>query len=152
MGWLDHAGSAADDLKAEASVRDVNHDTLEVLVVQKQADGLLHILPWVNPHGGDVIPHDCAPDDELAKVVASCSVNLPSVMCFESEDIDGTIDSLEREGGIEAWQDSPWLRGALILVLNNKFSAVVNGWELIYDMHTGLSYRRDGGNDESNRV
>jgi hypothetical protein len=152
VGWLNNAGSTADDLKAEATVRDITVDTLEVLVVQKRADESLCILPWVVPHGVEVLPRNDAPDDELAKIIASCSINLPAVMCFEGKTITRTIETIERTGGVKAWQRSPWLRGELILVLDENLCAVVNEWRLMYDERAGLSYVKEGENDGSDGI
>jgi hypothetical protein len=135
IGWFPNNISVDNDVRAEAAVRDIN-DTLEVLLVQKHTDGSLHVLPWIDKLGGMEIPQNTVPDELIAKTVAACSLRLPMYMSTERT-IDGTIADLEKQG-VESWQKSTWLAGALILVLDENMSADVNGFHIIYDKFEGL--------------
>jgi CRISPR-associated endonuclease/helicase Cas3 len=147
VNWFGDGISVDRDIQAEATVRDTN-DTLEVMVVQRYMDGTLHLLSWIEEYGGVEIPQNTEPENAVAKVIASCTLSLPVRMSREYN-IDRTINELEKSGWIEAWQKSKWLEGALILVLDDKLSAVVGGFELVYDERTGLSVKEL--DDEKNR-
>jgi CRISPR-associated helicase Cas3 len=143
MDWLNISVSDS-DAKAEASVRDTS-DSIEVIIVQKKGERIF-LLPWVgekNGLAGAEIPTDWTPDDTLAGIVAGCTVHLPYILCVLSW-IDRVI--MEIEGNalpyINHWQDSYWLKGALVLILDENFEAEIAGFKLHYDKKWGLSAER----------
>ncbi|MFK8906891.1 CRISPR-associated helicase Cas3', partial [Streptomyces sp. YS-3] len=142
-GWLDAAAGDVDDSRVgHAQVRD-SEETLEVLVVQRQADGRLTTVPWLaddaaGKRGELELPTDFAPSQRAAEAVAASALTLPRR--FSSPwMIDRTIPELERFL-VPAWQakDCPWLAGELILVLDANRQTDLAGFRLIYSRADGL--------------
>ena len=149
-GWIDTpAGNS--DAQGEATVRDTS-DSLEVIVVQKTNDNQIAFLPWINDGNefGNTIPIGYTPDNETAAKLAECTINLPSILCMPWI-IDRVITELENSAlpYIEAWQASKWLKGALVLILDENLEAEIElaGREFImfklkYERKWGLSVER----------
>ncbi|GAA0900992.1 type I-E CRISPR-associated protein Cse1/CasA [Streptomyces thermoalcalitolerans] len=148
-GWLEAAAGDADDTReGRAQVRD-SAETLEVLVVQRQADGRLTTVPWLDDgheggRGGLELPTDFAPSRRAAEAVAASALTLPGR--FSSPWlIDKTIAELE-QFMVPAWQakDCPWLAGELILVLDADCQCRLAGFQLTYSRADGLRVTSPG--------
>lgn len=139
IGWQDAGVGEADDEDrlGRAQVRD-SGDSLEVLVTVRGRDGLS--MPEWTKFGGELIPQDQQPPSWQAKELLQCSLRLPPVMCLPSY-IKSVIEDLERNG-LPAWQQSPWLREQLVLVLDENYQAQVADFSLSYDPALGLEYSR----------
>lgn len=128
------------DEKGQRAVRDTE-DTIEVLLLQKRGHGLA-VLPWLVSDLDDdgEVPVDVPPTNDIAKLVAQCTVRLPAWM-GRGRFGDDLVDYLEKlsEPFATQWQKVSWLSGRLILPLNDNLSALVNGWELHYSREKGLS-------------
>lgn len=126
---------ASEEARGGAQVRDAEL-SLEVVVVQRLG-GSHYSLPWLpDPHGGAAVDFMTEIPEDDARMVATCTLSLPSWMT-RGAGLDGVLDDLERNG-IEAWQRSIWLRGMLPLVLDEDLRTVVNGHRLRYDREVGL--------------
>jgi CRISPR-associated endonuclease/helicase Cas3 len=81
--------------------------------------------------------------EELAGFVAGCTVKLPPALATPWN-IDKTIGALEEsnKGLPNDWQNSPWLKDELFLVLDEDNAAVLNGYKLTYDRELGLIAER----------
>jgi len=145
VGWLD-TGITSDPLgkRGEAAVRDIGN-TLEVLVLQ-QRGGDYFMLPWLAKQGGRRIPVLEPPGEELAKALAECSIQLPHALCYK---LDDTIEALEKIalGDLYRWQESPWLKGELFLVLDEDYTAELCGYHLQYDRDYGLLSKKQREGD-----
>ncbi|MGW2155018.1 CRISPR-associated helicase Cas3' [Nonomuraea sp. NPDC001699] len=143
VGWIDAGvGDADDSRRGHAQVRD-SPETLEVLVVQRLADGTLATLRHLsNGRGGLELPTDSTPEPNLARIVASCSLRLPFHFSFPRV-LDRAIDELEKEY-VAAWQnkDCHWLAGELILVLDENCRTRLAGYDLHYTPEDGLEVAR----------
>ncbi len=130
-GWLDKDVS---DHEGEAAVRD-SDESIEVLLIQ-EIEGKLFLLGAVN---GSELPQNGIPDRELAKILARQRIRLPNILCGPWV-IDKTIAELERLNGerLLAWQESPWLKGELFLILDENSSAHLCDYILTYDKNDGL--------------
>ncbi|WP_331764108.1 CRISPR-associated helicase Cas3' (plasmid) [Streptomyces anulatus] len=148
IGWVSGGAGDADDTRAgRAQVRD-SQETLEVLVVQRLADGRLVTLPWLaedgrgRVRGGLDLPVDRCPSPAAARAAASSGLRLP-VQFSAPEVMDRAIGELE-EFFVPAWQakDSPWLAGQLILVLDADCQTQLAGFALRYSESDGLEVTR----------
>lgn len=138
--------SENDGDQGQRAVRDTQ-ETVEVLLLHQCDDGL-HLLPWVgNPcqrvEAGAFIPTDWIPSSEVAQIAAQSSVRLPQSLCCE-RDFDKLITELEaRCSGLMAWQESPWLKGSLVLFLEEGeegvFETELCGKRVTYTRERGLS-------------
>ncbi|HEX3787514.1 MAG TPA: CRISPR-associated helicase Cas3' [Pseudonocardiaceae bacterium] len=142
VGWL-HAGvgDADDDHRGLAQVRD-GEETLEVLVVQRDADGGLLTPAWIERGAGQQIPLDLAVEPEQARVIASCSLRLPLALTHPGV-IDDVIATLEANQ-FSSFGQSPTLAGQLVLVLDADRTALLHhgaaNFRLTYDPHRGLTH------------
>lgn len=145
IGWLAGGVGDADDTRAgRAQVRD-SQESLEVLVVQRLADGTLATIEWADRgYGGLPLPVDAVPAPKAAKAAAACALRLPLELS-QPKIIDQVIAELEQFCA-PAWQskDSKWLAGELILPLEPDCQTRVAGFVLDYSPDDGLEVRRDG--------
>ncbi|MGW7349926.1 CRISPR-associated helicase Cas3' [Streptomyces sp. NPDC054784] len=147
LGWLDAGVGDADDTQAgRQQVRDTE-DNVEVLVVQRTADGALRTLPHLprdekdRVRGGLALPTDSPPDAYRAKVVAASALRLPREFSYETGDQAVT----ELEGlYVAAWQgrDCHWLAGELVLTLDEDCQCSLAGFDLRYSSADGLEVTR----------
>ncbi|GHD98542.1 hypothetical protein GCM10010339_06130 [Streptomyces alanosinicus] len=143
-GWLEaSAGDVDDSTKGRAQVRD-SQETLEVLVVQRQADGRLTTVPWLDDEaeegrGSLELPVDFPPSRRACEAVAASALTLPSQFSRTPEMMDRTIAELE-QFLVPAWQakECPWLAGELILVLDSDCQTRLAGFVLTYSRADGL--------------
>jgi hypothetical protein len=144
VGWVRAGvGDANDDNHGGAAqVRD-GEESLEVLVVQRDADGGLLTPEWIDG-GGAPIPLDLAVPPKQATVVAACGLRLPLALCHPGV-IDDVIRALECNQ-FSSFEQSPLLKGQLVLVLDADRSAVVRHgnahFRLTYDPRRGLIHER----------
>ncbi|WP_267882887.1 MULTISPECIES: type I-E CRISPR-associated protein Cse1/CasA [unclassified Streptomyces] len=148
-GWLEaHAGDADDSRAGRAQVRD-GEVTLEVLVVQRRADGRLTTVPWLDGgaadgRGGLELPTDFPPSRRAAEAVAASALTLPGRFSKEWQ-IDRTIAELEKFL-VPAWQvkECPWLAGELLLILDERCQTPLAGCRLSYSRTEGLRVAEPG--------
>ncbi|MFL3869775.1 type I-E CRISPR-associated protein Cse1/CasA [Streptomyces griseobrunneus] len=139
FGWLDgNAGDTDDSPRGRAQVRD-SDESLEVLVVQRRADGRLTTVEWLDGgRGGLDLPEHAPPPHRTAEIVAACALTLPRALTHPGA-VDRTIAELERFV-VPAWQvkECPWLAGELLLVLDEDCRTHLSGWEVHYSADDGL--------------
>ena len=132
---------ADDERTGRAVVRDTK-ESIDVVVV-KEVNGELYLLSWIVDKGQNYSLGDGfeAPNDDLARLAARCTVSLPPSLTYPSI-IDQVIHSLETVRPVPGWQESRWLRGELSLVLDNDNRAVIaidnSVYELQYSRTIGL--------------
>ncbi|MFC6094388.1 CRISPR-associated helicase Cas3' [Saccharothrix lopnurensis] len=140
VGWVRAGvGDTEDDPRGAAQVRD-GAESLEVLVVQRDAAGGLSTPEWIGRGGGEPLPTDLPIEPAQAKVVAACALRLPVALSHPGVDLD-VIAALE-VNRFPAFDASPLLRGQLVLVLDgNRTAEVKHGkadFRLTYSPREGL--------------
>lgn len=148
FGWVAAGVGDADDTRAgRAQVRD-SRESLEVVVVQRRADGTLATVPWLAADrrgrrvAGLGLPTDQVPPALAARTAASCGLRLP--IQFSYVDVmDRAIGELE-ELYVPAWQvkNSHWLSGQLVLALDEDCQTHLAGFSLRYSVSDGLEVTR----------
>ena len=135
-GMLDIEG-AVDDTAAEASVRD-GGSSVEVLLLRKTRDGEICFLPHRN--GGAALPAGHVPSAEESRAIARQRLRLPHRLTPGGGRTDAVIAELEERTMREVpeWQQSAWLRGELVLLLDDALCAELCGYHLTYSPETGL--------------
>lgn len=142
VGWLElQVADDASGKRGEAAVRDTQ-GSLEVIVIQRSGnrDFRLLPLPCLNEYAGRILPRDLTPDDDMAFTLAGCAVNLPRQFTVPGR-IDRVIRELESGNASDlprCWQESPWLRGELFLLLDEGFTSTLDGSIMRYDEQFGL--------------
>ncbi|MFF2641723.1 CRISPR-associated helicase Cas3' [Streptomyces niveus] len=148
-GWVAAGAGDADDTRAgRAQVRD-SRESLEVVVVQRRADGVLVTLPWMgkdrhgNALGGLELPTDRVPSSRAARAAARCGLRLPMQFSYP-EVMDRAIGELE-ELYVPEWQvkECHWLAGQLVLALDADCQTRLAGFRLRYSQSDGLEVTRD---------
>ena len=147
-GWMQNVGAHSDSA-ARAAVRDVD-PSVEVLAMQRRADGSIHFLPW--QENGRAVASDQPPQPEDALQIARQKLRLPAVF-GKAWKVDEVIRELEADNrsGLAAWQLSPLLHGELVLLLDENLTAHLAGMELCYDRENGLTYQKEE-TDEGDRI
>lgn len=134
--WL--RNSAGDnENSALATVRDGTF-SIEVLVLVQYADGMLGMLPW-QTEGGKYQPSVCPPED-VCQQIAQQKLRLPARFCY---DIDRTVNELEEmDRFLTGFQKSRWLKGQLVLLLDESLRAELCGTTVMYSQESGLTYTK----------
>lgn len=129
---------SGDEKQGEAAVRDIRPN-ITVLLMVRRSDGLIGFLP-----GQDAQPLSPGhvPSDEEARHVAVQKIALPYIFAL-GDRYDKTVNLLEKANIAELseWQKSGWLRGELILLLNEELRCELCGFELAYSPDDGLTYK-----------
>ncbi|SHL21307.1 CRISPR-associated helicase, Cas3 family [Pseudonocardia thermophila] len=141
-GWI-RAGvgdADVDDPRQIGQVRD-GAESLEVLVVQRDADGGLLTPDWIAQNASVQIPLDDELPGWLARTVAACALRLPLAMSQPGPIGDGVIAALERNH-FTSFDRTPLLNGQLVLVLDENRTAELSAgpatFRVMYDPRRGL--------------
>ena len=126
---------------AEASVRD-GAPSIDVLIMRKAGEDYVGFLPWIS---GETLRTDTVPSEEEGKKIAMQRLRLPLAFCLGSK-LNETITALEKENGncLSAWQNSAWVKGELILLLDENGEKDLCGYHVHYTKEAGLTYERIG--------
>lgn len=157
--WLNDNDGDPEDVdphnRERGSVRD-GSESIEVLLVLTDGTGW-RTLDWLPRSGGIPIPTDTEVPRYIAEAVANSSIRLPFAMSRGTAG-DAVIAELEKLG-VASWQQSPLLRGQLVLPLTPQsdpldaqeieveakdasattYQSHVGGWYVTYDKEQGLS-------------
>ncbi|MCI8400527.1 MAG: CRISPR-associated helicase Cas3' [Lachnospiraceae bacterium] len=137
-GWLQNSAGDSES-SALATVRDGTF-SIEVLVLIQYADGMLGMLPW-QTDGGRYSPAICPSDDD-GKRIAQQKLRLPARFCY---DINRTVNELEEmDQYLTGFEKSRWLKGQLVLLLNESLSVKLCGAMVTYSQDDGLTYTKEG--------
>ena len=144
MTGLLRASAPDTEAQGEARVRD-SAFSVQVLVMVQYPDGSIGFPPWIR---GDRLSASHAPSDEEGRRIARQRLTLPYVFCV-GENGDRTIEELERRNrdAIPEWQNSSWLRGELVLLLDESLHCELLDYNLWYDRNQGLLYEKKGDKD-----
>lgn len=137
--WLSTTLNVNDKL-AEASVRSGNSSP-EVLVMYQKGDESIHFLPWV--HEGEEVPVDWLPDEATCRKIAGQRLRLPGRFSKFPEKVINELEERNRTV-LGQWQESGWLRGELVLLLDENLSAELCGYRLFYTREEGLHCEEEG--------
>lgn len=122
---------------ALAAVRD-GIPSIEVIVLVEHPDGTLGLLPW--KAGEERYPPGVCPSEEACKVIAQQRLRLPAVFC-QIWMVDRTIEELERmDRHLTGFQMSHWLKGELVLLLDENLTGELSGFQISYSQEGGLAY------------
>lgn len=145
-GWMEDVGAVSDN-GARAAVRD-GDPSVDVLVLMQDTAGNVRFLPDETGQPGACVPTDEPPQPEMALQIARQKLRLPGYFS-KRWSVEQTIDALEARNRkvFGLWQQSPLLRGELILLLDDHLTAQLAGQVLQYDRENGLTYRKEEENE-----
>ncbi|WP_228523263.1 CRISPR-associated helicase Cas3' [Mycolicibacterium phlei] len=137
LGWVSGSvGETDDDAQGQGQVRD-GEPSLEVVVVQHDDAGNWHTPAWLEPgRRARPVPRDEAPDDELAAVLASCTVRLPASLSDERS------ERALRAATPRPWASSPLLYRLPVLVIDRDGWGEIAPYTIRYTPERGLEVRR----------
>lgn len=131
-----NVGSVDETPEGSAQVRD-GGDSIEVIVATRDAGGQLTIPPWIaDKRAGQAVAEDLPIDEADAHVLAQCTLRLPYSLCHPGV-FDEVIADLEKNW-IAGWQSSFYLKGELVLILDEHCHAVIADHDLLYSPTMGL--------------
>lgn len=134
IGWVSGSVGETDDDAREGrgQVRD-GAPSLEVILVEEDAAGGWRIPAWLP--GGDaarVIPREQPPPDDLAEVMASCSLRLPWEFSNEEAEVELWAATPE------AWKHSPVIYRLPVLMVSEDGWGQITGRHVRYTKERGL--------------
>lgn len=144
IGWLRESLTMTDENVGRAAVRD-SQESIEVVAVQEHG-GNLHVFPWVNNVDGGIPTSrslgdgEEVPDDDVARLAATCTVNLPPALSGP-RNAERVIKALETSCRASGWQESRWLKDQLVLVFDEVGEATIDTGIIVHR----LRYARGTG-------
>lgn len=140
--WMNGKGPDK-EAGALAAVRD-GDPSIDVLVLMRDAEGCIRFLPEKEGRPGERVEADRPPAPETALRIARQKLRLPGYFSKKWR-IEQTIELLEAQNQklLASWQQSPWLQGELVLLLDEDLTAHLAGQVLQYDRENGLVYRKE---------
>lgn len=129
------------DKLAEASVRD-GDSAIEVILMKLGNDDKIHFVDSPAQTLDDsAFSIDYIPTNAEARKIAMQRLRLPHIFSA-SYNINKVIDELEKENmeRFALWQQSPWLKGELILLLDSSQKTNLIGYQINYSYEKGLQY------------
>lgn len=135
--WLSNSADDSEN-SALATVRDGTF-SIEVLILVQYADGMLGMLPWQT----DSRKYRCdiCPPDDACRQIAQQKLRLPARFCY---DIDKTVNELEAmDRYLTGFQKSRWLKGQLVLLLDENLCAQLCGMKVVYLQDSGFTYVKE---------
>lgn len=125
--------------KTLAAVRD-GIASIEVIVLVEYSDGMLGFLPWKAT--GEKFASGVCPPEETCKLIAQQKLRLPAAFC-QTWNVDRTIEELEQmDRHLTGFQKSHWLKGELVLLLDEELTRELCGFQIAYTRDNGLTYRK----------
>ena len=125
-------------VEGQATVRD-SQDSLEVIVLILGDDGQVRLPSGIGDPDHRVVPRIIdAGSEGIARDAAGCLLRLPNEFVYPRV-VDQVIRELESPPvDVSGWQASAWLRGELVLFLDESMRATLAGRTLQYDSQLGL--------------
>lgn len=136
IGWLKNPNPDESEERAYAQVRDTE-DTIEVIAIKKAGDGYCFFGDLERDISGKI------GDLSMAKTIAKNTLRLPSKLSAVYN-IDQTIKELEEYNikFLREWQESPWLKGSLGIIFDERNEFIINSIKIRYDEKYGVSAER----------
>ncbi|WP_324191942.1 CRISPR-associated helicase Cas3' [Nocardia brasiliensis] len=133
VGWVAaDVGETDDDSQGQGQVRD-GAPSLEAVVVQQHPDGQWFTPSWLTEDQGNrPIPREATPPDQLAQIMATCSLRLP--LEFSTERAEGELWAATPE----EWEFSPLIFRLPVLVIDQDGFAEIAGRGVHYTLAAGL--------------
>lgn len=134
--WLRNSVSDNEN-KALAAVRD-GISSIEVIILMRYSDGMLGLLPWKS--NNKRYTQNICPQEEDCKLIAQQKLRLPTAFC-QMWNVERTIDELEKmDRHLTGFQKSHWLKGELVLLLDEELTADLCGVKVSYSQSDGFTY------------
>lgn len=133
IGWLKDNVLKDTEEAGLAKVRD-GTDSIEVILVKRKGDDL-YLLDNITKISSEL-------NSVLAKKISQQTIRLPFVFHYKTDEL---IEELEMRNikELSNWQEQPWLKGSLGLVIDEDNKTTLLGYKIQYDSHYGLMYEKE---------
>jgi len=133
LGWVSGSvGEADEEAQGQGQVRD-GVPTLEAILVQENASGEWQTPAWLpTDQAALLVPRDQTPPDELASILASCSIRLP--LEFSNADAEESLWVATPE----TWEQSQFIYRLPVVVVDGDGGGVINDRLIRYTPDRGL--------------
>ncbi|NYH79031.1 CRISPR-associated helicase Cas3/CRISPR-associated endonuclease Cas3-HD [Actinopolyspora biskrensis] len=133
IGWISaNVGEADDGSQGQGQVRD-GAPSLEVILLQHDETGNWFTPEWLSQGTGKLpVPREETPADDLAQVMASCSLRLP--LAFSNAEAEEEL----WQATPVAWEDSPLIYRLPVLLVDQHGWARIADRQIRYTPDTGL--------------
>ncbi|WP_240772535.1 CRISPR-associated helicase Cas3' [Nocardia sp. CS682] len=133
VGWIAaDVGETEDHSQGQGQVRD-GAPSLEVIVVQQHTAADWFTPSWLaEDHGNRRVPRESTPSDQLAQIMATCSLRLP--LEFSTERAESELWAATPE----QWEFSPLIYRLPVLVLDQDGFGEIAGRGVHYTPDSGL--------------
>ncbi|GFG76633.1 CRISPR-associated helicase Cas3' [Mycobacterium botniense] len=133
LGWVSGSvGEADEDAQGQGQVRD-GAPTLEAILVEENHSGEWATPTWLSAEQAALpVPRDHTPPDDLALVLASCSIRLP--LEFSNADAEEELWA----GTPETWEQSQFIYRLPVVVVDRNGNGVINRRGIRYTPDLGL--------------
>lgn len=137
LGWNDIG--TGEEVHGIAQVRDID-DSLEVILVREE-NGRLLSMPHLPRRANEYVDLAGGIDDDLALQVARCTAGIPGWQLRDENYVDVFDDLIgELEGRhIPCWENSRWLKGQLVMPLDERGEFRFRGITFRYDDELGMT-------------
>ena len=116
--------------------------------MMQHQDGQIGFLPW--QHDGRSVSANHVPSAEDGRNIAQQQMRLPHVFCVGKLAEQAIKELEQRNYWLAEWQQSSWLHGELILLLNEHFQTDLCGYTLTYSWEDGLTYKKEESEEHDN--
>lgn len=140
LGWLD--GAVDDSEGSTAGQRQVRDSEASVEVIVLRDDGRGAYRSPSSSHGQYRFDWNEMPSEDEVRLLIGCTVRLPEWV-VEGSRGDALIDEMEQRWYPAVWQNSPMLRGRLMMVLDEDGRQQCSGLNFSYDSEYGFEVSRD---------
>lgn len=133
LGWISGSvGEADDEAQGQGQVRD-GAPTLEVIIVQRSDPGEWRTPAWL-PDGQAAltVPRDHTPGNDLASIMASCSVRLPLIFS------NAASEEVLWAATPEAWEQSSLIYRLPVVIVGPDGRGAINERAIRYTPDRGL--------------
>lgn len=140
LGWNDI--NTGEEVHGIAQVRDID-DSLEVILVREE-NGRLLSMPHLPRRANEYVDLAGGIDDDLALQVARCTAGIPGWQLRDEHNNDIFDDLIgELEGRhIPCWENSRWLKGQLVMPLDERGEFRFRTIVFRYDDELGMTVDR----------
>lgn len=135
--WSRKAPDLQWDTEAEATVRD-GMDSLQVLLMKRIDDYALFVDSKKNER---ITLTSVINNSNLERKIAAQLINLPYLFMIRADDVISELSNRNQQEN-PLWQNSSWLRGKLVLFLDENNETELIGFHLGYDFSKGLEYSK----------
>lgn len=136
--WSRNAPDLKWDTEAEATVRD-GIDSIQVLLMKRIDDH----AEFVDSEEKEKIPlTNMINNSKLERKIATQLINLPYIFMIQVNDVINELSD-RNQWENHLWQNSSWLKGKLVLFLDESCETDLIGYHLSYDHEKGLMYSKE---------